>query len=292
MKLIFGANGRIGRRVVTGLTELGESVRAFVRNESTARQHFDAQVEIACGDLEDRASIAAAMADVTAVLLCSPVAPNQVALHNAVIDAACQAGQPYVVKISGLATEPGSFVDSGRWHAETETYLQQSGLAFTCLHPYFFMQNLDFQLATAQQEGVLKSAVAHAAIAMVDVRDIAAVAVKLLCNPDLAAGQTLPLTCAAALTYADMAQQMSEMFDRPVEFQTQSLAEVEANLRQAGQADWHVQLLMQFNKAFQQGYGAHPHPAVADLLGRAPLSFVDYLQSVTRSTEGANPFPS
>ena len=52
-------------------------------------------------------------------------------------NAAVNASKPYLVKVSGLATFPGSFVDSGRWHAEVEADLADSGLGYTCLHPYF-----------------------------------------------------------------------------------------------------------------------------------------------------------
>ena len=292
MNLIFGANGRIGRRVAAALVALGDAVRVFVRDVQAAKARFGSSVDIVCGDLDDADSVNSAMHDVSQVLLCSPVAPKQVEQQNRVVDAARGAAKPYVVKISGFATYPGSFVDSGRWHAETESYLAQSGLNYTCLHPYFFMQNLDFQMKQIQRSGVLTSGVAEAAIAMVDARDIAAAAVKLLSDPRLAPRQTLPLTTDQALTYADMARTMSAVFDWPVRFQAQTLAEVEENLRRAGQADWHIQLLLQFNRAFEEGYGSQPHPALADLLGRAPLTFADYLRSFDDTSEGANPFPS
>ena len=63
--------------------------------------------------------------------------------------AAAEAGRPLVVKISGLGAALDSFVDSGRWHAETERDIRELDLPFTFLRPYFFMQNLGLHFAGA-----------------------------------------------------------------------------------------------------------------------------------------------
>ena len=291
MHLVIGANGRVGRRVTEELIKVGEKPRVLVRDASKATERFGDRTEIAVGDLDDNISIAKAMHDVSSIFLCCPVNPNQVKQQNAVVDEAAKA-KAYLVKVSGLATFPGSFVDSGRWHAETEHYMANSGVSSTCLHPFFFMQNMDFQLASIQEDGLLKSAVHSVALAMVDTRDIAAVAATLMLNPDLATGQTLPLTCGEAITYKQMAEQMSEVFQRPVSFCQQDFTEVEANLLRSGLPDWHIQIILQFNRAFNEGYGSEVHTHVQEILGRPPFSFRDYLETVSVLEKDTNPFPS
>jgi len=59
--LITGGTGFIGRHVVRRLLVQGASVRLFCRTPEKARRLFGDQVEIARGDLCDRASIAAAI---------------------------------------------------------------------------------------------------------------------------------------------------------------------------------------------------------------------------------------
>ena len=292
MHLIISGNGRVGRLVASALVQQGDSVRVFVRDEAGARSRFGVAAQICKGDLDDPASLTAAMAGVDSVLLCTPVSPDMVRQQRAVINAAVNASKPYLVKVSGLATFPGSFVDSGRWHAEIEADLADSGLGYTCLHPYFFMQNLGFQLAQVRSSGVLRSGVPTAPIAMVDARDIAAVAVKLLCDPVLAPGQTLPLTTTTALTYAAMAQIMSSVLGQAVRYEPQDMAQIEHNLRQADQPEWHIQLLLQFNQAFNQGLASKADESMQQLLGRKPLSLKDYLTSVGTDNQGLNPFPS
>ncbi len=263
----------------------------FVRDTEKAKKSFSDTVEVVQGDLNDPPSIAQAMSGITSVFICCPVNPNQVAQQNAVVDAAKEEGSR-IVKLSGLATFPGSFVDSGRWHAETEAYIADSGLPFTSLHPYFFMQNLGFQLKDIREKGVLKSAVATASIAMVDARDIAGVVARLLLDPELAIGKTLPLTCDRSMTYTEITEVMSNVLGIPVRFEAQTMEEVESNLRKSDQPNWHIDILLQFNRAFDEGLGSEVHPAVRDILGRAPLSLEDYLKDAESPTGDADPFPS
>ncbi len=277
MILIIGANGRTGRLVVEELLTMGERPRVMVRDTQTAEDRFGELVDIVEGDLNNNASVQAAMQGCRSVFLCTPVSPTQVEQQNAVIDAAVF-NNAYVVKLSGLATYPGSFVDSGLWHAQSEAFLATSGTSFTCLHPYCFMQNMDAQLPGIIKTGVLRSAVRDAAIAMVDVGDIAAVAARLLCDPSLAPGQTLPLTSSSAHSYAQMAEIMSEVFQRSVSFETQSILDLQENLKNFGLPDWHAKIILQFNRAFEEGFAATPHPAVRDILQRDPISFDQHLK--------------
>ncbi len=50
------------------LLELGESVRVFTRDQSDQRVFAGLNVEVACGDVRDRAAVAKAMQDVQAVI--------------------------------------------------------------------------------------------------------------------------------------------------------------------------------------------------------------------------------
>lgn len=62
--LVAGATGRTGRRVVNQLIDAGFEVRAFVRNEASAREKLGDTIEYAVGDVRDPSSIASAFAGV------------------------------------------------------------------------------------------------------------------------------------------------------------------------------------------------------------------------------------
>jgi len=63
MILVTGATGTVGSEVVRNLVSRSEPVRALVRSPEKAAIFDDMPVEIVQGDLEDDASVAAALAE-------------------------------------------------------------------------------------------------------------------------------------------------------------------------------------------------------------------------------------
>src|SRR5207302_10506591 len=85
--LVTGATGRTGRLLVDALGGGGQRVRALVRASSSIPAGWDG-VELAVGDLEDAASVRAAMGGVATVVLLSPMSPDLDALEATALAAA------------------------------------------------------------------------------------------------------------------------------------------------------------------------------------------------------------
>lgn len=300
MILITGATGRIGRRVVQNLSTSGHSTRALVRSREKAERLLPVpNVDIVVGDLADPQLVQSAVKGVDSILLVSPVSPAQVDLQGNVVKAAVlEHGNgfvPYIVKISGLGTALDSYVDSGRWHAETEQEIMDAGLPFTFLRPLFFMQNLKFLIESARRSGVIRSGVGGAKIAMIDAEDIAAIATILLTKKSALMNQAVSLTAMDSVTYAEVAQTLTRVLGRDIRYEQQSVSEVEQALSESDQPAWHIEILLQFNRAFKEGLGDAANTVVSDLLGRAPINLEQYLaRELDKSEvdESNNPFPS
>ncbi|MEE3851167.1 NAD-dependent epimerase/dehydratase family protein [Gordonia sp. LSe1-13] len=71
MKLVIGATGFLGSRLVRQLVESGESVRVLVRPTSDTKSIDDLDVERAVGELFDAESVAAAMDGCDVVFYCA-----------------------------------------------------------------------------------------------------------------------------------------------------------------------------------------------------------------------------
>ena len=190
MILITGATGRVGGATLKQLSTRGVPVRALVRNAEKAALVAGPSVETVIGDLAQPRSLESALDGITAALLVSPLDPHQVELQGNFIDAAKRAGRVHVVKISGLGTALDSSVRSGRWHAQTEKHLEDSGLPFTHLRPPFFMQNILRFAPTIRASGEFTGSLDQGKVAMIDVDDIAAVAATAL-TTDCPCGQGL-----------------------------------------------------------------------------------------------------
>ncbi len=277
---VFGATGQAGKEVVRSLLEMGVKPRVFTRSAEKAATLFGDTVHVFEGDFDDDDSLSQVLEGAESVFLASPVDPRQVAWQRQVLSAVSPA-RPLLVKLSGLATFPGSYVDSGRWHAETESTIRALNLPYVFLHPNFFLQNLSRILSGALENGVLSAAAKNAPIAPVDVRDIGAVAARLLTGQVVRTGSTLVLTAAEAFTYESLAGLLSELSGRSIEVAERSDTDTRAMLLKAEMPEWHVDILMQFNRAFREGLGAEVSTDVEDVLGRQPLSLRSYLEEYT-----------
>jgi uncharacterized protein YbjT (DUF2867 family) len=277
MILITGATGRVGGATLRQLTNRGLTVRALVRSSEKAALVASPLVETVIGDLAQPRSLEAALDGVTAALLVSPLDPRQVELQGNFIDAARHAGRVHVVKISGLGTALDSPVRSGRWHAQTETYLADSGLPFTYLRPPFFMQNILRLAPTVRAHGAFVGSLNQGKVAMIDADDIAAVAATALTTP-AHAGKAYVLTGPEALSYPDVAERLSRILGRAVIYQDMPLEAMRQRLLASGMPAWHVDVQVDFSTALSAGHAAIVTNTVEAVTGMPARTFEQFIR--------------
>ena len=272
MILIVGATGLVGSATVRHLTACGVPVRALVRSAEKAATLANPGVEAMVGNLEQPVSLDAALDGVTRALLISPLHPRQVAWQGNFVEAARRTGVVHIVKLSGLGTAPDSPLRSGRWHAQTERHIADAGLPFTYLHPPFFMQNLLRSAAAIAAQGVLVASMQAGKIAMVDARDVAAVAVAALTSDDHV-GKTYTITGPAALSFQEVAQKLAAATARAVTYQDVPLAAVQQEMVATGLPEWLVDVRMEFATALRDGYAAAVTDTVQAVTGQPARTF-------------------
>src|SRR5688572_21180970 len=103
MILVLGATGTTGGEVARQLIAAGVRPRLLVRNRAKAAE-FEGKAEIVEGELENAASVAAALAGVEKVYLVAS-SLNGFDLEKKVIDAAKTAGVRHVVKLSAVGAD-------------------------------------------------------------------------------------------------------------------------------------------------------------------------------------------
>jgi uncharacterized protein YbjT (DUF2867 family) len=277
MILITGATGRVGGATLKQLINKGVPVRVLLRHPERAAALADLGVEPVIGDLAQPRSLEAALDGVSAALLVSPLDPHQVELQGNFIDAATRVGRVHVVKIAGLGTALDSPVRSGRWHAQTETYLEASGLPFTHLRPPFFMQNILRFAPAIRLSAEFVGALNQGKVAMIDVADIAAVATTALTIPGHA-GKAYTLTGPEALSYQDVAEKLSRSLGRPVTYKNVPLAVMRERLLAAGMLEWQVDMQMEFSTALGSGQASTVTDAVEAVTGNPPRTFDQFIR--------------
>jgi len=148
--LVAGATGRTGRRIVAQLLDRGYLVRAFVRDEVSARERLGGDVDYAVGDVREPETVAAAVAGVDAVISAigssgraqdpsnSPEAVDYGGVRN-LVDAAAAAEVSRFVLVSSMGATIEDhplnqmFDNVLRWKFKGEEHLRASGISYTIL---------------------------------------------------------------------------------------------------------------------------------------------------------------
>ena len=147
--LVVGATGETGRRIVRVLVGKGIDTKVLVRDAQKAREMLPSTVEFAVGDVQNKASIEAAISDCT-VLLCAtgaspsldPTGPYQVDYEGTknLVDVAKANNISHFVIVSSLCVSRffhplNLFWLVLWWKKQAEDYLIKSGLTYTIVRP-------------------------------------------------------------------------------------------------------------------------------------------------------------
>jgi NADH dehydrogenase len=217
MILLAGGTGRLGTAVATRLTGHGLAVRVLTRDPARAG-HLAAQgVEVATGDVRDRASLAPAL-DGTGVVMSAVhgftgpggVSPATVDYRGNInlIDAAKATGaQLVLMSVAGAAAD--SPMELFRMKHAAEEYLRASGVRWTIVRATaFFELWIDVLSQTAARSGrPVVFGRGDNPINFVSVTDVAALAEHAVTDP-ATRGRILQIGGPESLTFNQLATEI------------------------------------------------------------------------------------
>ena len=282
--LVTGATGNVGGAVSANLTAMGASVRALVRDESKAQGLRNQGVEVVIGDFDKPETLDAAFSGVDKVFLATPVGPNQVALARNAIVAAKRAGGPHIVRLSaGPFDAP---VDNPprvtRQHAEIDAELKASGLPYTILKPHGFMQNTLMAAQTVASDGVVYMPMKEGKLGMVDVRDIADVAARVLTEAGHE-GKTYWPTGPASISVHDVAAGLSKALGKEVKYVDVPLEAAREAIVGMGLPEWFADALNEYSKAFSENLGDFTTNDVEEITGHPARSYETFARDFAQA---------
>jgi uncharacterized protein YbjT (DUF2867 family) len=273
--LVTGATGNIGAHVVTELLQRGLDVRAFTRDAERAARKLGSGVEIVQGDFTDPGSLRRAISGYNLLVLSSSNHPRQADHEIAVIDAAAEAGVQHVVKLSTVSAEIGSrsaFFDA---HGRAEQHLRASGLPHVILQSSFYMTNLFGAAQTVKALGKVFAPAADARVSMIDPRDVARVAAAALVT-DRYDGQVLQLSGPEAITYGRVAEVLSEVTGRQVDFIPVPDEVARQNLVASGVPEWFADQVVILFSLIRAGAASAVTNTVEQVTASAPRGFAQF----------------
>jgi uncharacterized protein YbjT (DUF2867 family) len=225
----------------------GESVREpglwlpYVEVPDVERSKLPAGVEGLVGDLNEPETLTAGLDGVRGMYLLSGYASEAELLA-----AARRAGVEHVVLQSSSSTPAGDMDNAiARYHILSERAVRDSGMASTFLQPDSFMTNT-LQWAPQLRAGdVVREAFPDVRLAMIDPRDIAAVAARVFTSSGHE-GRAYRLSGPESLLPADRVAVLAEVLGRDLRFEGKSDAQARAEMSASMPAEY-VDALFSFS---------------------------------------------
>lgn len=267
--LVVGATGNVGRALVQLLSEQGVAVKAATR----APEKYPAQPNVTpvLFEFDEFATHGSALEGVDRVFLIAK--PMEAAPQKALIpliDRANAIGVKQVVLMTAMGVDQAE----GTGMRIAEKHLIASGIPYTILRPNWFMQNFNpgFLLPALKQAGAIFVPAGDAKTSFIDTRDIAAVAVKVL-SDSAHIGKEYTLTGGEAVSYAEVAAIIASVSGREIRYVAISDDDMRNALSHLNVPADSIEFMIGLFSIVRQGWTAPVSPAVAEILGRAPISF-------------------
>ncbi|MBY4891928.1 NmrA family transcriptional regulator [Rhodobacteraceae bacterium N5(2021)] len=262
--LVIGATGKTGLRVAARLEAMKLPVRHGTRR---APLPFDWDAPETWGPVLEGI-------DKAYVTYFPDLAfPGAVEKVAAFCDVARTSGLKHIVLLSGR----------GEHHARMgEEVVRTSGIDFTLVRSSWFAQNFsEGYLRDPILAGVLPIPGGMIQEPIIDIDDIADVVVAAL-TEDGHRGELYEVTGPRLMSFADMAQTLSEAVGRPIQHLPISFEDFHANVAASG-GDFVADVFTAIARETLDGRNAYVCDGVQRALGRPPRDFADYAKAAAWS---------
>jgi uncharacterized protein YbjT (DUF2867 family) len=220
--LVTGATGNQGGATARHLLADGWHVRALVRDEGTpaAAALAAAGAELVRGDLNERASIDAAVRGAYGAYSVQSANPNEIAQGINVADAAQAAGVQHLVysSVGGMQSQNGFYLERGwgsidKW--QIEEHIRQLDLPATILRPAGFMEDFVSPARFFQNGSLNVPWRDDLVMQLIAIDDTGAFAALAFADPGNYLGAALEIT-GDRLTAPQIADALSRAGGRPI----------------------------------------------------------------------------
>ena len=223
MYTITGITGKVGGILAHKLLEAGQPVRAVVRDAAKGQAWADRGCEVAIAEMEDAEALAKAFTGSEAVFILPPSEfdpepgyPEAQRVIDAVV-AALKAARP--VRVLCLSTIGADAREDNLLTQRTmmEVELSTLSIPVTFLRPAWFLDNALWDVASARDEGVIRSFLTPAdkPVAMVATEDIGRTAAELI-QQDWTGNRVVELEGPARTSPNDLARAFANALGHPV----------------------------------------------------------------------------
>ncbi len=277
MICVTGSGGTVSSELIKQLESANAPFRAAHFSNEKAEAARARGIDAVIIDYNRPETLRAAFQGCDKLFLLGPNVLNQTQFELNAIEAALAVGVQHIVKQSVLGADEEAF-SLALVHRPVEKAIESSGLAWTFLRPNSFMQNLvTYMGETIKAEAAFYSASGEAKISHVDVRDIAAVAVKSLTEPTHV-GNAYTLTGPEALTYDEFADELSKVLGRLISHISLPPSDLKQGMLGEGMPEEIADQMLDLERYYRADQASRITNDIKQVTGREPRRFADYVQ--------------
>lgn len=276
--LIIGGTGNIGFPLIESLSQNKDILMtAGVHNLSVAEKKLKniENVTIKPFDFLDPSTFHEAFSGVTKVFFIRPPQLSKPKEDMApFLNYAQQQGIQQIVFVSLIGVEKNPVTP----HHKIEKMIRQMALPYTFIRPSFFMQNLN----TTHQEDIrvnhdLFIPAGRSKTSFIDTRDIGEVAAVCLTDPTYL-NRELEITGPEALTYEEIAEEMSAILGTTISYSQPSLLKFRRVMIERGIPKDYVNVMVMLYLITQMGNAKKVTTDLEKVLKRSPRTIQDYIR--------------
>jgi uncharacterized protein YbjT (DUF2867 family) len=281
--LVTGATGDTGRATVDELLARGHQVRALAHGQDDRSKKLQERgVEVVYGDLLDFGQVRAALNGVQRAYFVYPIRPGILQATAYFAQAAKEAGVDGIVNMSQKSAR-----EDAKSHAATDHWLSErvfdwSGLTVAHIRPTYFAEWLLY-IAPMIKAGLLHVPFGTGKHAPIAAEDQGRVIAGILEDPTPHKGGIYPLFGPVEYTYAETAQLLSRVLDKPVQYKQVDFEEFSKVLqnseKNAGRENSFLfQHLKEVAIDHQNGVFEGTNDLVEKLGGRPPMTLEAFIE--------------
>src|SRR5882672_11334657 len=139
--LVLGATGQVGKLVAKHLRRSEANFSVGTRRKATLEELADQFGASRFIDLDDPRTFDHALKGITGIFLITGYTVDMLVQSKSLIDAAKRNGVNHIVHLGAFTRDHDAYATVFAWHQMIETYLRDSGIAWTNLHPNMFMES-------------------------------------------------------------------------------------------------------------------------------------------------------
>ena len=265
--IVLGATGNIGTAVIKNLQNRNIEVFAGVQSEKDFDKVLQFGATPVIVNFTDQESLNQALQGKDRVFLVTPLMQNPEAVTQMVINASKQNGVKHLVRSTASGADSNGQIQMARWAGASEDLIKASGLNYTILRPYSFLQNfINFHSQTIKQYNGFYLPTGDAKLSMLDINDLGEVAAIVLSNEEHF-GKIYELS---GQTYSNeiLAETLTKVLDKKITYIDVPEEKAKESMLSNQMPEWMVNAMMELNYITKQGWTAGYSDDYKNLTGK------------------------